>query len=99
MMVKCAWCGADLGLKEGSGVSHGLCEGCSVLIIDGLGSIVKARAAESLRVVGVGCPRCAVPAGEPCGKVGKLDAFVDLPSYHIERWEGAFKALKAPRTE
>jgi hypothetical protein len=28
--VKCAWCGADLGEKEGvEGISHGICPSCA----------------------------------------------------------------------
>lgn len=28
MLVQCAWCGRTLGEKEGTGVSHGICEDC-----------------------------------------------------------------------
>ena len=31
IIVKCAWCGKDIGAKDGegvSGISHGICEEC-----------------------------------------------------------------------
>lgn len=28
MHVICAWCKADMGEKEGEGVSHGICQEC-----------------------------------------------------------------------
>ena len=28
MKVICAWCGQLLGVKDGKGVSHGICKGC-----------------------------------------------------------------------
>ena len=33
MEIKCAWCGKDMGTKDGkgvTGVSHGICEGCQL---------------------------------------------------------------------
>lgn len=28
MLIVCAWCGKEMGEKEGEGVSHSICEEC-----------------------------------------------------------------------
>mgnify|MGYP001062042900 CR=1 FL=1 len=40
--VVCAWCGQEIGRKEGGeGISHGLCEECLVILEDELDEITK----------------------------------------------------------
>jgi len=35
MRIVCSWCGKDMGVKKGRGITHGICEDCIKKIENG----------------------------------------------------------------